>query len=77
MIPLYIDLDDGLRLERALGRERQQQIPKYKEMCRRFLADADDFSEENLEAAGIVKRYINEDLKECLEEISSVIRSFC
>ena len=77
MIPLYIDLDDGLRLERALGRERQQQIPKYKEMCRRFLADAEDFSEENLEAAGITKRYINEDLQECLEEISSVIRSFC
>ena len=76
LIPLYIDLDDGIRRERALGRERQQQIPKYKEMCRRFLADAEDFSEDNLHAAGITKRYINEDLNECLEEISSVIQSF-
>lgn len=76
IIPLYIDLDDGLRLERALGRERQQQIPKYKEMCRRFLADAEDFSEENLQAANITRRYINDDLDQCLDEISSVIRSY-
>ena len=75
IIPLYIDLDDGLRLERALGRERQQQIPKYKEMCRRFLADAEDFSEDNLRAANITKRYINDDLEQCLNEISSVIQS--
>jgi len=76
IIPLYIDLDDGLRLERALGRERQQQIPKYKEMCRRFLADAEDFSEENIQAAKITKRYINDDLDQCLREIASVICSY-
>lgn len=74
LVPFYIDLDDGLRLERALGRERQQQVPKYKEMCRRFLADAEDFSEENLQAAGIVKRYINEDLQTCLDELSVEIK---
>ena len=76
MVPLYIDLDDGIRLERALGRERQQQIPKYKEMCRRFLADAEDFSEENLQKAGIRKRYINEDLNQCFEELSAVIQEY-
>ena len=76
MIPLYIDLDDGLRLERALGRERQQKIPKYKEMCRRCLADAEDFSEENLQAAGITKRYTNEDLNTCLEELAAMIQQF-
>ena len=74
LVPFYIDLDDGLRLERALGRERQQQVPKYKEMCRRFLADDEDFSEENLQAAGIVKRYINEDLQTCLDELCHEIK---
>ena len=31
IVPLYIELDDGLRLERALNRERQQQVPGYAE----------------------------------------------
>ena len=74
MVPLYIDLDDGLRLERALGRERQQQVPKYKEMCRRFLADAEDFSEEHLRGAGITRRFVNEDLTQCLAEIGEEIK---
>lgn len=69
LIPIYIEVDDGVRLERALSRERKQQEPKYKEMCRRFLADAEDFSEENLQKAGIVKRYVNENMEACIEEI--------
>ena len=69
LIPIYIEVDDGVRLERALSRERKQQEPKYKEMCRRFLADAEDFSEENLQKAGIVKRYVNENMEACTEEI--------
>ena len=31
--------------------EKEQEIPKYEEMCRRFLADAKDFSEEKLKEA--------------------------
>ena len=69
LVPLYLEVDDGVRLERALKRERKQKEPKYKEMCRRFLADAEDFSEENLEKAGIGKRYVNEDIEKCTEEI--------
>ncbi len=69
MVPLYIEVDDGLRLERALKRERKQEAPKYEEMCRRFLADAKDFSEDNLEKAGIVKRYQNVELENCVNEI--------
>ena len=44
LVPIYIEVEDGLRLERALARERQQREPKYEELCRRFLADAADFS---------------------------------
>ena len=69
LIPVLIELDDGERLMRALNRERKQENPKYEEMCRRFLADAKDFSEENLIKAGITKRYQNIELEKCIEEI--------
>ena len=59
MVPLYIEVEDGLRLSRALERERAQTKPQYAELCRRFLADAEDFSEENLERAGIKRRFQN------------------
>ena len=74
MIPLYIEVEDGLRLERALKRERKQESPKYEEMCRRFLADAKDFSEENLMAAGIKEKYQNIELEACVNEIILGIR---
>ena len=69
MVPLYIEVEDGLRLERALKRERKQSSPKFEEMCRRFLADAKDFSEGNLKEAGIVVRYSNVELEDCITEI--------
>ena len=48
LVPLYIEVEDGLRLTRALEREKRQSQPRYDELCRRFLADSKDFSEENL-----------------------------
>lgn len=72
--PVYVEVDDGLRLQRALDRERAQDQPKYAEMCRRFLADAEDFSEENLERAGITKRFQNTDLDQVTQEIASYMK---
>ena len=69
MIPLLIELDDGVRLQRALDRERSQQNPRYEEMCRRFLADSEDFAEGKIREAGIDRRFVNDDLDRCLEEI--------
>jgi len=69
VVPLFISLDPGIRLQRALNRENMQKSPQYKEMCRRFLADEEDFSEEKLYDAGIRKRYVNEDLNRCLADI--------
>ena len=71
--PLYIEVEDGERLDRALRRERSEAKPRYREMCRRFLADCDDFSEEKLEAAGIRRRFENRDFNECLSEIREYI----
>ena len=74
VLPVLIELDDGVRLQRALDREKAQDQPKYEEMCRRFLADAEDFSEENIRKAGILRRFYNEDLEYCLEEILDYLR---
>lgn len=74
VIPLYIQVEDGLRLSRALERERQQSEPRYAEMCRRFLADQKDFSEEELERLAIRKRYENTDLEDCLRMILGDLR---
>lgn len=71
--PVLIELDDGTRLERAIERERKQAQPKYQEMCRRFLADSEDFSEENIAKAGITRRFYNENLEQCLAEIIEYI----
>ena len=73
VIPLLIELDDGVRLQRALDREKQQQEPKYDEMCRRFLADAKDFSEETLARCEIPVRFENENLKECIDVVVEYI----
>lgn len=70
LYPIYIEVEDGIRLERALKRERKQKEPKYAELCRRFLADCEDFSEEKLLKAGIVKRFTNNsEISDCQEEI--------
>ena len=54
-------------------RERNQSEPKYKELCRRFLADEEDFSEEKIEKAGIKKRFENNNLNQCIKEIEQEI----
>lgn len=75
IVPIYVEVEDGLRLARALERERSQERPKYKEMCRRFIADSEDFSEEKLKEAQIEDRYQNIEMQECLDEILLGIRS--
>lgn len=73
VIPIYINVDDGIRLERALSRERKQENPKYAELCRRFLADEADFSPEKLHTAGIRHHFNNKDFETCLKEILDYI----
>ena len=73
LVPLYISVDDGLRLQRALNRERQQDKPKYAEMCRRFLADEADFAKENIDRCQITRAYENDELGRCYEEIKETI----
>lgn len=74
LVPLYIEVEDGERLYRALTRERSQEIPRYAEMCRRFLADAQDFAEENLLRLGIIERFENVEFEQTLRKISERIQ---
>lgn len=77
VIPLYIEVDDGIRLMRALKREMAPGNHKYDEMCRRFLADQKDFSEEKLAEAGIGIRFSNDgQLEDCLKKVAAYIGDF-
>lgn len=74
LLPIYVQVEDGIRLERALERERRQQVPKYEELCRRFLADSQDFSEGNIARAGIETRFENVELESCVSEILRFVK---
>lgn len=74
IVPLYVFVDDGERLARALARERQQAQPNYAELCRRFLADEQDFAGERLERLGVERIFVNDDLERCVEEIKISIQ---
>ena len=74
MIPLLIDVDAKIRLTRAMHREDKQEHPRYDEMCRRFLADEEDFAESKLLEAGVSKSFKNNtDIKTCINEITEYI----
>lgn len=73
VVPIMIELDDGIRLQRALDREKCEPKPRYEEMCRRFLADSVDFSQDKKKEAGITKEFYNQDLEQCLQEIEAYI----
>lgn len=74
VVPVYIEVEDGERLLRAIEREKEQKIPKYTEMCRRFLADSEDFSEEKLKEAGVSVRFENEKLENTIDKVAAYIR---
>lgn len=74
IIPIYIEVEDGKRLQRALEREMRQTNPKYDEMCRRFLADKEDFSPDKLEKAGIKAIFQNEEVEKCTQSIADYIK---
>ena len=77
VIPIYIEVDDITRIERSLEREKQQEKPCVAEICRRFLADDEDFSEDNLAREGIRHRIVNDDLDRAVSEVAEVIRKCC
>ncbi len=75
LVPLLIEVEDGIRLKRAIAREEQQEKPRYQELCRRFLADSEDFSEEKIREQGITDRISNNGtLAEGLAKVMQAVR---
>ena len=75
VIPVYLEVEDGERLSRALSRERSQEHPDYAEMCRRYLSDREDFSEEKLVQCGIHRRFPNYNFEDCVKEVEEWLLS--
>lgn len=74
VIPIYVEVSDDVRFLRAVEREKRQSHPKFAELCRRFLSDNEDFSEEKLLQAGIKVRFSNNGTEEeCFERIERYI----
>lgn len=74
VVPIYVAVDDCTRLERALEREKRQQTPCVAEVCRRYLADEADFSEERLLEAGVQAAVVNDEIEHAMEQLLFVIR---
>jgi guanylate kinase len=75
LVPIYLEVDDGLRLQRALDRERAQAKPRYRELCRRFLADEEDFSPEKLAQEQIQPIFQNRVLETTVDQVAEYIQS--
>lgn len=69
VIPIYIHVPDGIRLRRSIERDEKQDIPNYEETCRRFLSDAQDFKDLDVE-----KQYLNDSVDRCVAEIVSTMK---
>lgn len=76
VIPLYIWVDLNTRIDRAFTREEEEKNPKYREICRRFIKDEEDFKEDNLIRLEILEdnRFENNDLDRCIYQIKEKIR---
>ncbi len=74
LVAIYLTVDDFTRLERAILRERQQASPCVAEVCRRFLADEADFSEEKLEELEIFHHIENDDMIDTLNKVEKYIK---
>ena len=62
--PIFIHVDDGIRLRRSLKRDEEQEHPNYEETCRRFLSDAKDFRD-----LVVDRQFINDNVDDCVKEI--------
>lgn len=68
--PFYFDLNINTRFERAYVREHKQENKKYLEMCRRFIADEEDFKNEYLTKYNPIIIDNNGTMEETEEQIS-------
>lgn len=73
VFPVYFDVDPGVRLQRALNREKMQKLPDYKEMCRRFIKDLEDFKEERLNASSVTRIDNNGTIDQTQQQVNEAV----
>ena len=73
VVPLYIEVPDFIRIERSLEREKKQPKPCVAEVCRRYLADEEDFSAPRLKEAGITEAICNLDMDTAIRQIEEIL----
>ena len=72
---VYLSLDDHTRLLRCIQREEEQSHPDYTEVCRRFLADQEDFSPQKLESFPHLCQIDTQDtIEHCLDRVDALYR---
>jgi len=75
VVPVYIEVDDFTRMQRALAREKEQENPCVAEVCRRFLADEEDFETKKLETLGIYNKISNHNLEDAICQIEAMLKN--
>lgn len=72
--PIRIFVDDYIRLKRGIEREHNNK-EDYKEVCRRYLDEFEEYSEENLNSINFGLTVVNNSLDLCCSSISDYIQS--
>jgi guanylate kinase len=72
IVPIYLDVDPDIRIQRIVKRELSG-LHNYSEMCNRWLKDDIDFSQENIDKAKVIKISNNDDIDKALFEITKII----
>ena len=73
---VYLHVDDRTRLLRYIDRESRQAHPDYGEVCRRFLADQADFSQEQLDQfPRLYSIDTGRDVESCLEQWKKIYQT--
>lgn len=73
--PILLDVSDYNLLYRSITREIGAETEKFKEICRRFITDLDDYSESKIEEMGISK-HCRFDNNRPISEVLSRIRAY-
>ncbi len=73
IFPIYIEVEEFERLNRAISREKGQKNPCAAEVCRRFLADEKDFAAEKLQDIPSRYRVKNDNFDKAVERIEKLI----
>ena len=73
VVPIYFQVEDKVRYERAIARESKKEKPNYQEAKRRFIADTHDFNPIYLQKYQPIIIDNNHSLKDTQNQINKVV----